>query len=283
MASKLHDVGGWLLVSWDWHVGVHWPTPIPATMAFHEINVAHPFTMGPMYEPTVFFNGRNAVKDQHEPYFLWPHFPVAPDPLNMVFPLDVVFGTQQCWLPRLTVIVKDKPAAPTVFFCPLSCNNVCHTFGKIPTSLVLQTGTVETTPSLADYISGLTRMLVALAIDLVLFFLSGGYKGPSANVRVGWGNLGKNFGQFFQGRYLTTARNRIMREVVTRMTPWKWKPGSPGKFNFDAKGLFTKFGKNTVQGLAQGKSPLEAVWGGAKSWVPGLGVAEKGYKLATAP
>ncbi len=295
MASKLHDVGGWLLISWDWHMGVHWPTPIPAVMPFHEINVAHPFIMGPDDEPTVKFNGRNAVKDQHEPKFLWPHFPVAPDPLNLVFPLDVLFGSQACWLARSQVIVKDKPAAPTVFFCELSCNNVCHSFGKIPTSLILQTGTVETTPTLADYLGGLVRMLVSLAIDVFFFLITGGGKGTNANIRMGYGKLSQQ-GKFFSGRYLTTARNRFARELVSRATPWKWQPGKNGHFSFSlasvaqdaAKGAWngavTPGNAITPGGLDLGAAltggPGDAAWGAAKGVFPGLEVGENAVGVA---
>jgi hypothetical protein len=175
MAHNLHDKKGWYLVGLDGHVGLHFP-PLIATVFFWEITGAHPFLMGSNFQNNVQFNGGTpSVVDQHNPKFLWPHIPFAPDMLNMLFPLDVVFGDHKTWLPRLQVLINGTPAAPTVFPGCLSMNVNCWAFGHIPTNLVLQTGTVQTNPTAADYEYGAIRWAVDFAIEVALFLLTGGF------------------------------------------------------------------------------------------------------------
>jgi hypothetical protein len=175
MAHNLHDKNGLYIVGLDGHIGLHFP-PLIATVFFWEITAVHPFSMGSNFKPTVQFNGGTpSVVDQHNPKILWPHIPFEPDPLNMLFPLDVVFGDHKTWLPRLQVLIKGTPAAPTVFPGCLSMNVNCWAFGHLPTNLVLQVGTVQTTPTPADYAYGAIRWAVDFAIEVALFFLTGGF------------------------------------------------------------------------------------------------------------
>jgi hypothetical protein len=175
MAHNLHDKNGLYIVGLDGHIGLHFP-PIIATVFFWEITAVHPFAMGSNFRTNILFNGGTpSVVDQHNPKFLWPHIPFEPDPLNMLFPLDVVFGDHKTWLPRLQVLLKGTPAAPTVFPGCLSINVNCWAFGHLPTNLVLQVGTVQTTPTAADYAYGAIRWAVDFAIEVALFFLTGGF------------------------------------------------------------------------------------------------------------
>jgi hypothetical protein len=179
MAHNLHDKKGWYLVGLDGHIGLHFP-PLIASTFFWEVTGAHPFLMGSNFQANVQFNGGTpSVVDQHNPKFLWPHLPFAPDPLNMLFPLDVVFGDHKTWLPRLQVLINGTPAAPTVFPGSLSMNVNCWAFGHIPTNLVHQPGTVQTNPTAADYEFGAIRWAVDFAIEVILFFATGGFKGTA--------------------------------------------------------------------------------------------------------
>jgi hypothetical protein len=176
MAHNFHDNTGLFLVGVDGHVGLLMPLFIPTF--FISVTAVHPFILGADQQPTVLMNGGHpSVQDKHNPKFLWPHIGVIPGPMDAFTPLHCIFGEQQCWLPRLAVHICKKPAAPTVFPGPMSINLDCWEFAKLPTSLVLQIGTVQTTPSPDDYKYGLVRMAVEAAIDVVIWFATGGHKG----------------------------------------------------------------------------------------------------------
>jgi len=172
VASNFHDMNGCLIVGFDWHLGVQCIPLIFGPFPFWEVNVMHPFWAGPDPNDTVLINGTQSVKDGHEPLLLWPHFPLTP--MNLVFPLDVLMGSQKCWLPKLSVQAEGKPMTITVVG-PISTNLDCHTPAKLPSSFVLQTGTVETTPSIADIVWGVGRAAVAAAVDYFFYKLGGGY------------------------------------------------------------------------------------------------------------
>jgi hypothetical protein len=179
MANKFHNINGMLLVGLDLHDGRDLLLPPIPPQKFLELNVAHPFWMGPNQKPTVQIDGANAVVDKHTPVVLWPHFPVVPHPLNLLFPLDLVFGTQSCWLPRGSVHICGTPAAPTVFPCELSVNLDCWLIGlKLPTSLILQPGTVETTPTAGDYLKGAVRALIDNLVAVALNYVGKKAPGP---------------------------------------------------------------------------------------------------------
>lgn len=172
MASNFHDMNGLLVVGLDFHWGLQVgfiPQP------FWEVNVAHPFWAGSDPNDKVLINGTQSVKDQHEPLLLWPHFPITP--FNIIFPLDVLLGSQKCWLPKLTVQAQGKPMT-TAMIGPISTNLDCHTPAKLPSSFILQTGTVETTPNLQDVVWGVGRAAVSAAIDY-FFSVRGGGDPPS--------------------------------------------------------------------------------------------------------
>src|SRR6185436_12800566 len=165
---------GLYIVGLDGHIGYHIPT---FCMAFFlELTAVHPFAMGSKFHPKVQFNGGTpSVTDKHVSRFLWPHLGFSPDPLNLLTPLEIITGTQETWLPRLQVLIEGIPAAPTVLPGPLSINVNCWAFGKLPTNLVIQPGTVQTTPTGADYAYGAIRWAVNLGISVLLFFVSGGF------------------------------------------------------------------------------------------------------------
>jgi hypothetical protein len=173
MAAKFQNENGWLLFSGDLHVGISMLPPIPCPMNFWEFNAMHPFIMGGNRKATVLINGHKAVVHGHSPLFLWPHIPLLPHPVNITFWLDVVCGRQKCWLPKGNVFFEGQPGAPTVLFCELSINTICFLFGPLPLSIVLQIGTVETTPTLGDYLSGLKTMAIDFAIGFVIYLTLG--------------------------------------------------------------------------------------------------------------
>jgi hypothetical protein len=164
MASNFHDILGLLAVGVDFHKGLQiFPAPPPVPdFPFWEIVCAHPFFMGPNQQPTVKMNGVPTVVDGHSPLLLWPHFPLAP--MNAFWPLDLLFGSQACWLPRGTVFICDQVSTCAVYECvtvTLDCWEPC----KIPANLTLQFGTVKTTPSPSDFLFGALRAVIEGAID----------------------------------------------------------------------------------------------------------------------
>lgn len=186
MANNFHDQAGLYIVGVDGHVGIHFP-PLMVSTFFVSITAVHPFILGADKQPTVLMNGgRPSVVDQHNPKFLWPHIGISPDPLDLFTPVHTIFGEQKCWLPRLAVHICGTPAAPTAITGPISVNTECWEFCMLPLSLVFQDGTVQTTPSPADYAYGVVRYLVETVIDLVIFAATGGFgDGPIAFSKAG--------------------------------------------------------------------------------------------------
>ena len=237
MPHHFHDTNGWLIVGIDMHAGLHWPVPLPVNMIpmnFWELNVMHPFIMGPNTNATVLFNGVESVKDQHNPLLLWPHFPFAPDPLNLLFPLDLLFGSQKCWLPRMSVMAEGKPTAPVCIWSAVSINMDCFMFTKAPVSLIVQPGTVETTPSLGDYAFGLGRAAIELAIDAIFYALTGGFakkpvpRGHAGRIaRANWRSVRQNLGEIASNpRIRQQAWNRFKKEALSKVIPRQWDPKS---------------------------------------------------------
>ncbi|WP_437318624.1 restriction endonuclease fold toxin [Sorangium sp. So ce385] len=165
MAHNFHDINGWLIVGLEMHQGFHIFPPAP--MKFLKLVLLHPFTLGDKQKPTVLFNGVPSVTHQHEPKFLWPHLGIIPDPLDALTPLHILFGSHKCWLPRGAVEICGEKATCCVIGGPVSLNADCWDIGRWPTSLVLNPGTVQTTPTFGDFAMG----AVTLAIDLVLDLL----------------------------------------------------------------------------------------------------------------
>ncbi|KYF50739.1 hypothetical protein BE04_20775 [Sorangium cellulosum] len=165
MAHNFHDINGWLIVGLEMHQGFHIFPPAP--MKFLKLVLLHPFTLGDKQKPTVLFNGVPSVAHQHEPKFLWPHLGIIPDPLDALTPLHILFGSHKCWLPRGAVEICGEKATCCVIGGPVSLNADCWDIGRWPTSLVLNPGTVQTTPTFGDFAMG----AVTLAIDLVLDLL----------------------------------------------------------------------------------------------------------------
>jgi RHS repeat-associated protein len=167
MAHNFHDINGLLLFGIERHEGLHILPPAPPVfMPFWKLNLLHPFTMGGNEKPTVLFNGVPSVVHGHEPQHLWPHIGIIPDPLDALTPLHIVFGVHKCWLPRGAVEICGEKATCCVIGGPLSLNADCWDLGKWPTSLVLDPGTVQTTPTVGDFFMGAVTLAVDLVIDL---------------------------------------------------------------------------------------------------------------------
>ncbi|KYF69739.1 hypothetical protein BE11_26380 [Sorangium cellulosum] len=164
MAHNFHDINGWLLVGIEMHQGFHTFPPLP--MKFWKLTLVHPFTLGDKQQPTVLFNGVPSVTHGHEPTFLWPHLGIIPDPLDALTPLHILLGSHKCWLPRGAVEICGEKSTCCVIGGPLSLNADCWDMGKWPTSLVLNPGTVQTTPTFGDFAMGAVTLAIDLLIDL---------------------------------------------------------------------------------------------------------------------
>ncbi|XXX75540.1 DUF6531 domain-containing protein [Sorangium sp. So ce134] len=164
MAHNFHDINGWLLVGIEMHQGFHIFPPAP--MKFWKLTLVHPFTLGDKQKPTVLFNGVPSVTHGHEPMFLWPHLGIIPDPLDALTPLHILLGSHKCWLPRGAVEICGETSTCCVIGGPLSLNADCWDMGKWPTSLVLNPGTVQTTPTFGDFAMGAVTLAIDLLIDL---------------------------------------------------------------------------------------------------------------------
>ncbi len=298
--NHFHDNNAWLLFGIDHHFGIHWPAPTAMPMFFWEIDLMHPYILGGKQAGTVQLNGgHNAALDQYTSHILWLHFPISPSPLNMLVPLDILFGNHKTWLPRGSVKIEGTSAAITVLPCMVSIDMDCWEGSNIPSSLVLQPGTVVTTASWQDYLLAALR----LAIEVVKYILakSKAVKArypdgnlPAAPSHYRWGNVVKNFryvatrSDVYGQRARTTFRRTLMRELVSRMglpvtverqnkkvwiQPKSYKEGVEwvlGKFGIDQE--------SAEKSLANGKLPFPTDGAGVvdvlTGMIPGWGAVE---------
>ncbi len=234
MASNFHNILGFLAVGLDFHKGLQVAVPpcvagVPiAEFPFWEVVCAHPFFMGPNQKPSVKINGVSSVVDGHEPLLLWPHLSWVP--LNAFWPLDLLFGSHACWLPRGTVLICDEVSTCTVYEAvtvTLDCWDPC----KVPSNLTLQFGTVKTTPSPSDFLFGALRAVVDAAVDQLFdkaFKKIGKAWTPSNKLAVrltrkGKGyQLAKKLGSRFTDKYSSTLTQRgaagLSKSVGRRIT-----------------------------------------------------------------
>lgn len=172
MASNFHNICGMLVVGFDVHKGLR-PIPNPPNFVpelFTEVVALHPFVLGPGQKANVKLSGTASVVDGHTSYVLWPHFPVSPP--NILFPIDLIFGTHSCWLPRCTVQICGE-LSTCAMAGPASINLDCWEWAPIPSSLTFQHGTVQTSPSVDDFKYGLIRAVVNGAVS---FLIGEGFK-----------------------------------------------------------------------------------------------------------
>jgi hypothetical protein len=134
-------------------------------MMYWELVFVHPFVLGPGQKPKVKFNGVNSVVHMHTPLVLWGHIPIIPDPLDLEWWMHWLAGSHIAWLPRTTVKIQGTSAACCVFPGPASINMDCCQAGFLPLSIVFQPGTVQTTPTLKDYLLGAFAVAVQIAFD----------------------------------------------------------------------------------------------------------------------
>lgn len=299
--NHFHDNNAWLIIGADHHFGIHWPSPIPMPMFFWELVFVHPYVLGGKQAGTVQLNGgHNAALDQYTSYVVWLHIPFSPDPLNMLFPLDMVFGKHKTWMPRGAVKIEGTSAAITVLPCMLSIDMDCWVGSTIPSSLVIQPGTVVTTPSWKDYLLAAFR----LAVEVVKYIIAKGKavkarypngKLPAAPVHYTWRNVFKNMkyvltrSDVYGQRARKTFINTLGRELITRMgLPFDVKREG-GKvwtqmqsnqkvaewvqkqFGLDPKSVATSLAKGEVPGKSVGDvvTGLIPGWGAVEGWQAG--------------
>ncbi|MBW2527610.1 MAG: hypothetical protein JRI23_25740 [Deltaproteobacteria bacterium] len=274
--NHFHDTAGWLIVGLDQHFGIHFPTPIPRPMFFWELVFLHPYSMGSSQAGTVQLNGgHNAATDQYTSPLLWAHFPVAPDPLNMLVPLDILFGKHKTWLPRTAVLIEGKPGAITVSKGAASIDMDCWVGSTLPSSLSLQPGTVVTDASWADFVVAAHRLAVEVAMYVVskAKVVKGRYPNrppPAAPSAYSWRNVLKNGSYMLRRdvagrRARATFRNTLAREFVSRTLPFKIDRSGgrvslqrlPGNkcLEWAAKGLGVD-PDSIVRNVAMGKPPI---------------------------
>jgi hypothetical protein len=160
MASNFHNIVGFLAVGVDVHKGLVPPLFEEALCA--ELVAAHPFVLGPDQKSNVKINGVNSVVDGHTSYVLWPHYPIFPP--NILWPIDLAFGSHSCWLPRSTVTIDGTMSTCAMAAC-VSMDLDCWEWAPIPSDLTIQVGTVQTSPSLSDFAFGAIRAIVNGAVS----------------------------------------------------------------------------------------------------------------------
>ena len=200
MANHFHDINGMLIVGMERHAGIQFLPCPPLPMPFWKLNLLHPFTMGDNEKPTVLFNGVPSVVHKHEPKHLWPHLGVIPHPFDLLTLVQLAFGSHICWLPRGSVEICGEKSTCCVIGGPVSINADCWDTGKWPTSLVLNPGTVETTPSFGDFLMGALTLAIEFVIDKLM--------------DLGMRGIGKLLGKFFKKvvkPFLSRAKNAISK------------------------------------------------------------------------
>lgn len=161
MASNFHNILGFLDIGVDLHRGLQVITPPPVPeFLFPELVAVHPFALGFGWKTKVLINGVPSVVNGHTSLLSWPHLPLIP--WNGTFVHDLLSGEHACWLPRGTVFIQDDTSTCCIAG-PVSINIDC---GLLPiANLILQVATVETTPSLSDFIFGALTVVINKAVD----------------------------------------------------------------------------------------------------------------------
>jgi hypothetical protein len=165
MASNFHNILGFLAVGVDGHEGLQIllpPPPGEPEFPFPELVCAHPYALGPGWKFKVLINGVPSVVNGHASLIPWPHYPIVP--MNAFFALDMLFGDHSCWLPRGTVFIEDEVSTCCII-AGVSTNVDCCDFGFPMTNLIIQIATVQTTPSLSDFLSGALSVALNAALS----------------------------------------------------------------------------------------------------------------------
>lgn len=175
MASNFHNTFGWLMVGFDPHIGVQPIPPPPHVMVYWHMVLPHPFILGGNQKPKVLIDGFNSVVDGHNPR-LAIHVPISPDPLDLLMPLTSLLGNHKCPLARGAVKICGESAAVCIAG-PASVNLDCAIPCSLPTSVILQVATVQTTPTGADFRDAAIKYATSAAIECFFFFATGGVAG----------------------------------------------------------------------------------------------------------
>jgi hypothetical protein len=276
MANNFHDIGGILVAGVDMHVALLLPGLIPPPFIptfvprMPHLVLLHPYSMGGNQKSTVLFNGRNTVVHWHTSRRLWPHLNLPPFPINLLIPLHILFGQHIAWLPRGTVEIEGETATCTNIAGPLSTDLDCWEFGNMPSSLVFQPSTVQTSPTLADYAAGVQSFAIDLAFNLAFHFVSGAISGVimrgvrfaaraiAAAIRNGSGaiaNAARRIANAARGAFPTPRR-------APRPGSAPWAAAQQGSGNYPGVDSFTGTNLNPgdrIYGLVNDASSPQAV------------------------
>jgi hypothetical protein len=161
MASNFHNILGFLDIGIDLHKGLQIVPILPGVpFVFPELVAVHPFALGFGWKFKVLIDGVPSVVNGHTSRLLWPHLPLIP--WNGTFMKDLRGGKHACWLPRGTVFIQGDTSTCCIAG-PVSINIDC---GDLPiANLILQVATVQTTPSLSDFVFGALTVVLDKALD----------------------------------------------------------------------------------------------------------------------
>ncbi|MEQ9321943.1 MAG: C39 family peptidase, partial [Polyangiaceae bacterium] len=306
MANNFHDINGMLMVGLDRHFALLMPgvpvpfipTPVPVMT---KLNLLHPFSMGNKQRATVLFNGVQAVAHWHQPKFLWPHLGLPPFPFDILTPLQIALGVQTCWLPKTDVIAEGETLTPCAIYGPTSINLDCWDFANIPSSFILQPGTVQTTPTLADYKAGVAAVAVDFAMNIAFNLVLRGAgrllrRGTDAAHRA----VVRRFGPFPRGRTVRAidrlfgSPRRRMRELARQNSlrvPHSNQGSAPtcqfhslqNQMRFADRGRASNWRDLLEQGKQNGFTSNDRFGNGMHQWDAASLAQQNGWNVGTNP
>ncbi len=180
-----HKIVNWFF-NIDWHEGIFMTGPIPTLgYAFH-VGMGCFITarfLGDNKEnnKTILADGHEVVSRKHCPKILiplhWNIFPFTMGQPNILIPLILLGSESKCQFASLSVVGPDGPIAVSIFK-KLGLNQACADPICMPTSFVLNGGTVYIGFTWADFFAGVLSMVV----DAIIGFIVGKIAGLLAKV-----------------------------------------------------------------------------------------------------
>jgi hypothetical protein len=162
----------------DLHKGIFLNGPIPIPGAAWHVGVGvfampgdHKFN-----EHRVFADGMEIVSRGHELNYIFPHwnlFPFSPAQPNILIPLLFLGSSSKCIFAVGSVVGKDGPIAVSVIFKYAGLNFACADPVMMPTSLVINWGSVELGFTWGDLCAAILCYLYDLLVAEIMDALGG--------------------------------------------------------------------------------------------------------------